>query len=499
MRPALGAGAAAMVVALGAQAETWHVSPSVAVRETFSDNFLLATGDAARSGWYTDVVPGLRAEVMGARLRGFADLRLDAKRYAGDSRLDENRRFLESQGTFEAVENRVFLDARAYITQENLSAFGAASTPDQPSASGNQVETSVLRISPWIRGKVPDVANYHVRYDAAGIRADDPALADTRTGEWIARIASASPSARLGWALYGSALDVRNDEVGHIVDRRVRGRLAFAVTPQLRLSVLGGVEETDFAGPPRTRTDTPGAGIAWTPGDRTQLAGVVERRFFGNGHSVFFSHRTARLAFRLASVRDAAVFPGARSAGESPARALMADLLASTVEDPEERAREARRRLEESGIAPFSSLGSSSLTSSPVVFRVDEASAAMVGARNTVTVTAMRREQRTIGAPAGAAPAAPDDDFRRRGIDANWAYRLTPVTTVTLTATALRTVGQGAVEARSDEDRIGLVVSSRLGPKTLATMGVRHSTFDTLAGTGSYRESAAYASFSVRF
>lgn len=491
----------AVAAALGAtapRADAWHLSPSIAVRETYSDNFLLAPGESARGGWYTDVLPGLRAELAGARARGFLDFRLDARRHPGDSRHDDTRRFLQSQATLEPVERVLFVDARADVTQENLSAFGAASTPDQPSAGGNQVETAVLRLAPRAQGEAPGVARWRVRYEAADVRTDAPSVADTRTDGWEASLESPSPAGRIGWALRAASQGARNDLAGQRDSRRWDGRLSVSVTPHLALSAIAGREESDLAGPPRVRADTPGLGIAWTPGERTRLAAVFERRHFGDGHSFLFAHRTARLALRLSSVRDAAVFPGLRTVGESAARGLMEDLLAPTLADPEARAREARRRLDEAGIAAFSQLGSATLTASPILFRVDEASVAYAGARSTVTVSATRREQRTIGAPLGAA-AAPDDAFRQRGIDANWSWRLTRVTTVTLHATALRTRGLDEAAARSSEERFGITVASRLGPRTLATVGVRHAFLDAPAGIGGFRETAIHAALAVRY
>lgn len=491
--------AVAVAAGLGAHpalAQTWRISPSVGVVETYSDNFALAPDELARRGWVTDIVPGLRVDLAGARARGHLDLRLHDTRYASDSRLDDSRRYLDMLGTLEAVEKRLYLDASAAITQQNLSAFDAASTPDQPSASANQVETSVARISPRLEGDIGGFAVYGLRYGAADLRTDEPTLAGSRVSEWAGRIASAPTGARIGWALEATSIAIRNDAVGTVDDRRARATLSYALTPQLTVSVLEGQESTDFTGP-RTRTDTPGAGLAWVPSGRTQVAAVVERRFFGNGHSLSLTHRTPRTAWRLTSVRDA-LLPGLAAGGAGTVQGLMSELLATTVADPLARPAAVRRRLEETGIAAFSPLGSSVLSARPVVYGATEASLALTGARNTLTLTAARRDQRALGPTVSGAPPSPSDDFEQRGLDANWSYRLTPLTSLTLAATSLRTQGEGEGATNSREKRYGLALSSRLGPRTRATIGVRRVSFDAGTGPGNYRENAVYASLSVR-
>lgn len=85
------------------------------------------------------------------------------------------------------------------------------------------------------------------------------------------------------------------------------------------------------------------------------------------------------------------------------------------------------------------------------------------------------------------------NDLSRRGYGANWAARLTPNTTATISYTRLVTdgVSDGAPDTRQYDTSIRLV--TRLGVRTSATLGVRRAKFDTTAATGSYRETAAFA------
>jgi uncharacterized protein (PEP-CTERM system associated) len=430
-----------------------------------------------------------------ARARARVEFRLHDARYSTDSSLDDTRRFLDANGTVEAVEKWLYLDAHADITQQNRSAFGTSSTPDRPTVSGNQVETSVVKLSPHIAGELGSVATYRLRFNAADVRTDDATLADTKLQEWVGRIAPVRVAGRLSWAVDGQLLKARNDVIGSVDDRRIRGAAIFAVSPQFRISLYEGYESNTFESPERSSDDTPGAGISWTPSEHTQLAAVYEKRFFGDGHSLAFNHRTGRTSFRLTSVRDAAVLPGVGLGGGSAVTALLADLVAASVIDPEERAAAARQRLEDFGLASYSSLGSSVLSSQPIVYRLTEAQVAFTNPRDIVTLTYGYRDQRTLG----TVILVPENDYRQRGAEANWGHRLTPVTTLNLFASYVRTEGVTAGAAESKQGRYGASLTSRLGPRSTAVVGVRRGKLDTTAVAGDYTENAVFAAFTVRF
>ncbi|MBK7659653.1 MAG: hypothetical protein IPJ28_11080 [Betaproteobacteria bacterium] len=47
--------------------------------------------ELARSGWITDLTPGLRIEAAGSRVAGYLEYRLHELRYSSDSALDRAR------------------------------------------------------------------------------------------------------------------------------------------------------------------------------------------------------------------------------------------------------------------------------------------------------------------------------------------------------------------------------------------------------------------------
>ncbi len=492
--------ALAAILAAGiARGESFRLVPSVAVAQTYSDNMALLPGELARSGWVTGISPGIRADLAGARVKGSLDYRLTKSLYSADSRLNSTQNFLDSFAKVEAVDKLLFVDARANISQQNRSPFGAAVTPDLSTPSSNRVETRVYQVAPTLRGQLSDIASYELRLSETNVRADGASLPDTGTTEWVGKISNASPSAKLGWAVDGNALRLRNEDVGTLEDSRIRGSLIYAFDPQFHVSVIAGYESTNFAGPPRRGTNTPGVGLEWSPSVRTQLIAVHERRFFGDGHNVSFSHRTPLTAWKLASTKDATALPTQLTASSlSSIQALMSDVLTSAIPDPEARAQAARRKLEETGISGISALNSNFAFARPFILRNDVASFALLGAIHTITLSVIRREQRGFGVSLGGEGSSVQDDFRQKGFSANLARRLSPLTTLTLAATLLQTDDLTITTTQTKQHFYSASLATRLGPRTSAALGVRHVEFNSSIPIESYRENAIFASVSIR-
>jgi len=497
--PALVAGAA-LAVALGAspaRSQTFRMVPSMEVTGSWSDNVDPTNGQPPQSSWLTELIPGIRIDLAGARVKALVDARLNYLDYARAAHLDRTERYLNSFVKVEAVENWLFLDVRANIDQENRSAFGAPATPGASVANRNRVEATTYQAAPYIRGLISDVAAYQLRFNETSVHANDPLTPDTRMSEWAGRLTS--PLAKIGWTLDARGVNVRNGLVGSLDDSRVRGSLSYAFDSDIRVSLSEGYEATDFAGPPRRTGQTPGAGLEWSPGPRTQFSGVYEKRFFGAGHSVLFTHRTPLTAWRLASTKDATVLPEQLAAnGPFSIEGLMSDLLTSAIRDPVERAQAVRRRLEETGIGGTSVLGSDVLTTRPFVVRETTASFAMLGAINTMALTATSKEQRNFGDAISLPALVGDEDFRQAGFDANLAHKLTPLTVLTLTATSWRTQSLVVAARRSRQQVYTLFITTQLSPRTSASLGFRRTDFVGTADLQSYRENVVFGTVTIR-
>ncbi|MBI3372845.1 MAG: TIGR03016 family PEP-CTERM system-associated outer membrane protein [Betaproteobacteria bacterium] len=484
-----------------ARLRPWRITPQLRVSETYTDNVALAPPGTARSDWVTDVSPGIRAEGSGPRVRGFFDYALHRIFYANDPRLNNSQNALNSLVTVEVLENRFFVDARASISQQNRSAFSAVA-PDTASATANRVETSVYQLAPYLRGRISDLATYQLRLNATQSSSRGVTSSNTVTTEWLGSVRSATPSAKIGWAVDGTALTVERNAAGRSQATRARGSLIYQFDPYLNASVYEGIETTEFANADRQSALTPGIGMAWTPTNRTQVAAIREKRFFGPGQTLRFSHRTSRMAFTYNDDKEVvAVSNLIAASGPGTLATLMSDLLASSNPDPALRAQAVSSRLQSSGQPASASSVAGFNTGRAFLRRNRQGSAAMIGANNTLTLTLITLDQQTLG----GVSAGPTDSFsvspsiRQRTLRAAWAHTISALSSLTVTGSRLNAEGlTGTAAAVSSQRTLGFVLTRHMAAQTIASIGSRHSRFESTVA-GDHRENAILATLTTRF
>jgi uncharacterized protein (PEP-CTERM system associated) len=476
-----------------------RIVPEVTIGETYTDNVELAPSANAASSWVTTITPSIRMERTGPRLTAFLSYRLQSQTYSSQSRLNEIQNFLSSRLTFEAIEDFLFTDARASISQENRSAFAASSTTDSASRNANRIETRTYQVSPFVRGRLGTGAIYQFRVNGTQTETETAEFPTTRTVEWVGRVRNASTGARLGWRADVNSLTIRNAIVGERVDSRGSGTLTYMIEPGFTLSGTAGVERTDFATPDKRTKATYGGGVEYSPSPRTQFAAVYERRFFGSSQNLLATHRTPRTAWRFSSTRDVTVLPNQLAAsGSGTTFALLNDLLAASVADPIARQDAVRRRFEDTGSTAPAAAGGF-LAASPLISRTNEGSVTILGVRNTVRVDAGRTERRSFGSvPVGIVGSSSSSDIKQDRANVTWSYRLSPLSALTYTVSELRTKGFSSLDPRTKEDFQSLFLTTRLSENTRASFGARHTRFRGLAAT-SYSENAVVASLTYRF
>ena len=480
-----------------ARATGWRLEPRLRLAETYSDNVGLEPDAVKESGWVTQLTPGVHFEGIGPRVQAFLDYQRDQYRYHGRPELDTGQNALNSGATVETIRDWFFVEARARVLQLNTSPFGPA-TSETGGSTVNRTETSVVQISPYIRGALGRQALYQVRFNAAESRASHDAVPDTVNEEWVGRLTNAPGFSAFGWALDANRLVVRNTTLGELEDERLRGSLLYALSGDLRLSLYSGTESSDFTGT-RERRTTPGAGLEWSPGPRTQVAGLVERRFFGTGHSLFASHRTPRAAFRYSEQKDIATLPGRLAAdSQSSVYGLMSDLLAASTPDPKQRAEAVRSRLDSTGAIQYAPANAGFLTSGVTIAQRREASFTMLGQRNTVAFVGTQSEFERLGSGTlGLVETTATRALRQWSFGASWSYRLYARSTVTL-ADGHRRARDLESGATSRQHSMTASLLSSVGRRVVLSLTVRRVIFESQLAAG-YTENAAALAAAIRF
>lgn len=480
-----------VITGSAAHAENWRVVPKIAVNETLTNNVGL-TSQNARSDLVTDIAPGISIDGKGARASLRLDYTLTQHLYARDSSFNNRQNSLVAVGALEAIEDWLFVDATGTISQQYISPLGAVS-PSTANVNTNQTETAYYSLSPYIRGRLFSTMDYLLRYRGATTNSDGSAGAasDQTTREWTGRIAGSTRWDFLRWSVDASDLHTDYQSGRDTQSKRYGVTLAYRWTPQVQFSATAGRESSDYVTLQKEWHTTSGYGVEWTPTPRTRLAASKNKRFFGNGYDVAFSHRMARALLTYGAGRDVSFQPpGVTNTGQgSNYDALYAIVAASNPGmAPDAIKVLVTQALQARGLPADGTVVNGYLNSSPTVQTRQGASLALLGIRNTVTVTWTDSKHRALAA-GSAAPnvASLSNETHQRGFGLGWGHQLTGLSSLSMQLSQQRssTVAAGSPETKTESAH--LVFTTRLGAKTGATLGVRRVISSGIAG---YTESA---------
>ena len=189
----------------------------------------------------------------------------------------------------------------------------------------------------------------------------------------------------------------------------------------------------------------------------------------------------------------------AKASNSASVNNLLLDLLASTVPDSNARSEAIQRRFEQTGVSSSSGIQDGFLTVRPFLNLRQEASMALLGSRNTLTLSVGRREQRAIDGDNGTTGiVAPVEAIRQFRANVAWAYRVSPTSTLRLVVSHLHTVGLLTDTLSTTQQLQSLFLVTQMGPQLTASLGLQKMGFSSTVAN-SYRENVIVSAVSVRF
>ena len=257
------------------------------------------------------------------------------------------------------------------------------------------------------------------------------------------------------------------------------GQLSYAVLPELRVFVLGGVESEDIAQQRRERTTNSGAGVDWRPSMRTRASVQFEKRYFGTSHNLLLERRTGRTTWRYTdtkSVTDNLINTASGSQGNL--YDAVDARLALIEPDPVARARLVDAELLRIGLPPDTEVFTNLLTSASTVFRTQEASVILEGTRSLLALALAQTNSTRLGTVITLG-----DDFdngatiRTQGWSLSGSHRFTPLTTGTLILSRVSN-SSSVAGAANTANGLSVGMTTRLGLRTSAEVRLRHTRSD---------------------
>jgi uncharacterized protein (PEP-CTERM system associated) len=249
-------------------------TPSIAVSQSYTDNIDLELDDSKESSLVSEITPSIRERSLSARSQTALDTAVTFRHQtSGDEEGWAVDLDLTGLGRIEAVEELLFIDGYASVSQQVLD-------NDQAATTGNQETVQVYAISPAIKNRLGRYADMETRYVLSQvlIGGDDDSASDATIHVGRVALDSGRRFARLdGGLLAAAGLEDRSDDD---VTRAVGGFGAeYALARSFSLIAGAGYEHFDdgnsdnsFDGP------TYIGGFRARPGPRTELKFTYGRR-----------------------------------------------------------------------------------------------------------------------------------------------------------------------------------------------------------------------------
>ena len=479
--------------AAGAGGRAFVFTPTVGLRETWTDNYRLTTD--AQSDLVTEATLGFRALANGRRLRGSVDYTATGLAYARHSDDNDIQHTLYGNGTAELLEDRLFVDLRAAVTQQQISAFGTTST-DNALANRNRTENRTLSISPYLKGPLGSLAQYELR-----LNRDTTSTSNFGAGNYTttgARLLVRGGESRrsAAWSVEGSSQQVDYEQGSTSQNDVLRGTLSFPLTSSLTGTAIAGTERNDLRSADMESSTISGAELAWVPSERTSLTARVEKRYFGTSHAVNFSFRTPRTVWTFTDSTDASTNTSAPGSTRGSVYDLLFTQMASQFPDPVLRDAQVRAFLAANGINPNTVVIPGFLTTSPTLQRTQALSLALMGLRTTVVFQASQTSTEQLRRATDTGDdLAQNGSVRQRGLTTSVSHRLTPNVAANGSLSWQRS--EGEANRGSNLRSLSAGLSGQLGPRLQGQITARYT-----RSTGSfspYTERAVVASLGYQF
>ena len=506
LRPGYAIGATAAAVSLAIAPPAWaqnvEVEPWVTARVTASDNSGLGFSTAGRD-LITDVTAGLRVRLEGARSSLSGSAALQSFVYAKHTQGNDIIPIVDLTGRWAAVERFFFIEGGVRTTQTHIDPFAPGLSE---TSTDNNATVTQYRLSPYIESQPAPNLHFRARSDNTKTKdyghesADFSAIDSSYFG--FHTISLERDPIPLGWRLEAerSKTQYQGEFVPLITDI-ARALVNVTVLDTLRMGVRVGVERDNFL------TDTGwqsiyGGQLSWHPSERTVLDFDAEKRFFGNGVHLTFTHRMPWLTWDLRASRDLDTSPSSLfDLGPTDnVAALLDSALTTRFPNPAERASRVQDIISRQGLPASTTTIIPILAPRLSVVESVSLGTAYLGVRNTLALTLGATRTRDALESGALATDSPVTNNIRQDVTVAYTLRMTPTTTAGLTVSFSRidSLDTATIAETTKDGSVRAHMAIQVAPKTTSLFGVEQRRLVSDART-SGRETSIFAALGHRF
>ena len=489
-------------------AAKWDILPAFSVEESYSDNISLAPEGSERGEWVTRLRPSVSIRGSGPRLRLEAVYSPDVLLRSEQDVLDV-RHQLNGNLHAELMQQRLFVDARASMSRQNISLLGPQ-TDSTINTTANQADVETFLVSPYLRHEFGATAQGEARYTYSVMKTGggQNTLGNSDSNRIDLRLSSGASFRVYTWNLQYSGEIIEYDSA-RAQQQQVKTQIVTAggrrlVTPQLYLTSSVGYEKADYL----TIGEPPqgvfwNTGIEWTPTDRTHLSASIGRRYYGKNNSFQFSHRTrltvwsAGYSESISTTREQFLLPSTFATAD-----LVNTLFLAELPDPVLREQAVRNFISRNGLPASLTVPVNFFSNQMFLVKNLHASVGLQGVRNTLLGNVYRQTRTAQDLPSGV----PAGDFAlsrnvvQTGGGLNWSWRISAQTSANIGASYAH--GEYTDVGREETRKyFNVGITRQFQPRLSGALAYRRQQSETSQGvSGSdYTENVVSASVNMRF
>jgi uncharacterized protein (PEP-CTERM system associated) len=490
----------ALVLPHRANGADWTVQPTLALRESYSDNLRLAPSQDAQSAWVSEVAPGVAVTGNSQRLK--LNLAYQIQKIVAQSEADRLNQQLAASATAILLTDRIFIDLQSSISQQNNSAFGPQLV-DNTYITGNQSTLKANSISPYLRYRWNGIASTTLRYTHGSVRSD---TLSAQTDALLLDLVGDNSARRWNWSANYSQKKNHDSTLPPVTISNAALSLNFPLVNTVGLFLTTGYEKSDYEA--STSTQVAGrsrsVGVSWNPSPRTSVVLSAGKRYFGNTYAVNVSHRRHNSVWNIVYSEDITTnYAQFLAQSRSDTSALLNQLWQVSIPDPILRQQAVDVYL---GIAQLIGPGAGNLNYFSHRYFLQKQlnlSSALSGPRSTLVLSLSSNRNKAqsntnIESPLlGPNASLLEEQTHRIAANASWNWRMSPKNSFNLSASADKINSPST--GRTDNNLVANIgISRQFQPGVQGSVDLRRI-FHTSNEGPSYRESSLRAALNFHF
>jgi len=271
-------------------------TPSINLKESYSDNILLAPKGQEQSETVTEITPAFDLLMRGARFNASVNYSMQNLLYRKENNRNETYNQLSATSTSELVSDYLFFDANANHSQQIVNADEPVGT-NNIAVTNNTSNVTSYSLSPYFWHSYRNILDASLRYSYSEVDYRRDELIDSTQSGFDAALTSPTNTTGFSWGL--NYLKQKSDfETGNDSEfKRGSLSLGYRFTRRTHLYASKGKDENTFTVANNQDISEPywNVGFEWQPGSRDFLSLQYGERFFGHTSQFSWRHTGRRL------------------------------------------------------------------------------------------------------------------------------------------------------------------------------------------------------------